>query len=88
MATSPLHPKGKRLQELEQRLTTLESLVGEQEEQLNGLVRIAANLTVSREPRKAMKAIVHDISKLMKAERTTIYELRRDEKLLRGLAVQ
>ena len=66
----------------------LEGLVGIKESRLTGLVRIAANLTASREPRKAMKAIVHDISILMKADRTTIYELRRDERLLRGLAVQ
>ena len=63
-------------------------MVGEQEARLEGLVRIAANLTASREPKKAMAAIVNDISALLHADRTTIYELRRDERLLRGLAVQ
>ena len=63
-------------------------MVGEQEARLEGLVRIAANLTASREPKKAMAAIVNDISALLHAARTTISDLRRDERLLRGLAVQ
>ncbi len=73
---------------LEARVLELETVVGEQEARLEGLVRIAANLTVSREPKKAMAAIVNDISILLHADRTTIYELRPDESLLRGLAVQ
>ena len=35
-----------------------------------------------------MKAIVNDITTLLRADRTTIYELNREERLLRGLAVQ
>ncbi|MEE2755739.1 MAG: GAF domain-containing protein [Myxococcota bacterium] len=73
---------------LKQRVAELEQVVGSQEDRLAGLLRIAANLTSSREPKKAMKVIVDDISALMQAGRTTIYELCRDERLLRGLAVQ
>ncbi|MGC6415960.1 MAG: GAF domain-containing protein [Bradymonadia bacterium] len=74
--------------ELRRRIAELEEVVGSQEERLDGLLRIAANLTSSREPKKAMKVIVDDISKLMRASRTTIYELCREERLLKGLAVQ
>ena len=69
---------------LKQRIADLENVVGSQEDRLTGLLRIAANLTSSREPKKAMKVIVDDISTLMQASRTTIYELCRDERLLRG----
>jgi signal transduction histidine kinase/putative methionine-R-sulfoxide reductase with GAF domain len=88
MAKTPHPASADRVHELETRVAELELVVGAQEERLEGLVRIAANLTSSREPRKAMKAIVDDISKLLRADRTTIYELCRDERLLRGLAVQ
>ena len=74
--------------ELRRRIAELEEVVGSQEERLDGLLRIAANLTSSREPKKAMKVIVDDISKLMRASRTTIYELCREERLLKGLAVK
>ena len=73
---------------LEARIRELEAVMGEQDERLDGLVRVAANLANSRDPRKAMKAMVTEISRLLRADRTTIYELRRDSQLLRGLAVQ
>jgi len=73
---------------LEARIRELESVVDHQDERLDGLVRIASSLASSRDPRKAMKAMVTEISRLLKADRTTIYELRRDSQLLRGLAVQ
>lgn len=70
------------------RLAQLEAAMGQQEERLSGMLRIAANLGASREPRKAMKAMVVEISRLLKADRTTIYELHRSEGMLKGLAVE
>ncbi len=69
-----------------ERIRVLEAALGEQELRLAGLVRIAANLGRSRDPRKAMRAMVSEISELLHADRTTIYELRGE--MLHGLAVQ
>ncbi len=71
-----------------EKIESLERLVGDQEERLAGMLRIAANLTRWRDPRRAMKAIVKDLSELTGADRTTIYEVRREEQMLMGLAVQ
>ena len=71
---------------LAERVKLLESALGEQEARLAGLVRIAANLGRSRDPRKAMRAMVAEISAMLHADRTTIYELRGE--MLHGLAVQ
>lgn len=70
----------------DERVRLLEAALGEQELRLAGLVRIAANLGRSRDPRKAMRAMVSEISELLHADRTTIYELRGE--MLHGLAVQ
>lgn len=77
-----------RIDELEARVRELETVVAEQEDRLSGMARIAANLGNSRDPKRAMRAMVNEISTLLHADRTTIYELRRDEGVLRGLAVQ
>lgn len=74
--------------ELLDRIADLEVVVAEQENRLSGMARIAANLGNSRDPKRAMRAMVNEISTLLHADRTTIYELRRDEGVLRGLAVQ
>lgn len=74
--------------ELIARIADLETVVAEQEDRLSGMARIAANLGNSRDPKRAMRAMVNEISVLLHADRTTIYELRRDEGVLRGLAVQ
>ncbi len=74
--------------ELLSRIVDLETVVAEQEDRLSGMARIAANLGNSRDPKRAMRAMVNEISTLLHADRTTIYELRRDEGVLRGLAVQ
>ncbi|MCB9538896.1 MAG: GAF domain-containing protein [Myxococcales bacterium] len=70
------------------RVAALERALGQQEERLAGLVRIAASLNSTRDPSKAMRAMVAEISTLLEADRTTIYELRPDDNMLRGLAVQ
>ncbi len=70
------------------RVAELEAVVAEQEDRLSGMARIAANLGNSRDPERAMRAMVNEISTLLHADRTTIYELRRGEGVLRGLAVQ
>jgi len=69
-----------------ERVRALEAALGEQEARLAGLVRIAGNLGRSRDPRKAMRAMVAEISELLHADRTTIYEIRGE--MLHGLAVQ
>ncbi|MCA9540134.1 MAG: GAF domain-containing protein, partial [Myxococcales bacterium] len=78
----------RRNADLERRVAELEAVIADQEHRLAGMARIAANLASSRDPRKAMRAMVAEISNLLQADRTTIYELRRDEGILRGLAVQ
>lgn len=70
------------------RIAQLEAALDQQQERLDGMLRIAGNLGASREPRKAMKAMVVEISRLLKADRTTIYELHRSEGMLKGLAVE
>lgn len=70
------------------RIEQLETAMSLQEERLAGMLRIAANLGASREPRRAMKAMVVEISQLLKADRTTVYELDRSEGMLEGLAVE
>ncbi|MEZ4466629.1 MAG: GAF domain-containing protein [bacterium] len=70
------------------RVAQLEAALGQQEARLAGMLRIAGNLGQSRDPKKAMKAMVVDISQLLRADRTTIYEVRADEGMLRGLAVE
>ncbi len=59
-----------------------------QGERLAGLVRIAASLNRTRDPSKAMRMMVSEVSNLLDADRTTIYELVPSEQMLRGLAVQ
>ena len=70
------------------RIQELEAALAAQQRRLAGMVTIAANLARSREPRRAMKAIVAEISVLLEADRTTIYEYDPDQNMLRGLAVQ
>lgn len=70
------------------RLGELEAAYRAQERRLQGMLTIAANLGRSRDPSKAMRAIVAEISDLLDADRTTIYEYRKDEGMLWGLAVQ
>ena len=70
------------------RIAQLETAMSLQEERLAGMLRIAGNLGASREPRRAMKAMVVEISQLLKADRTTVYELDRGEGMLQGLAVE
>lgn len=64
------------------------AVMSQQEERLAGMLRIAAKLGSSREPRKAMKDMVAEISTLLRADRTTVYELHRGEGMLKGLAVE
>lgn len=80
LATAPEAP--------EVRIAQLETAMSLQEERLAGMLRIAGNLGASREPRRAMKAMVVEISRLLKADRTTVYELDRGEGMLQGLAVE
>ncbi|MCB9548364.1 MAG: GAF domain-containing protein [Myxococcales bacterium] len=70
------------------RVAQLEAALGQQEVRLAGMLRIAGNLGQSRDPKKAMRAMVVDISQLLQADRTTIYEVRKEEGMLRGLAVE
>lgn len=70
------------------RIAELEAALAGQQRRLNGMLTIAANLARSREPRRAMKAIVAEISTLLEADRTTIYEYDPEHNMLRGLAVQ
>ena len=70
------------------RVVELEAAVQAHERRLEGLVTIASNLGVSRDPSRAMRAIVAEISELLDADRTTIYELRPEDNMLWGLAVQ
>jgi signal transduction histidine kinase len=72
----------------EVRITQLEGALGAQEVRLAGMLRIAGNLGQSRDPKKAMRAMVVEISQLLRADRTTIYEVNTDEGMLRGLAVE
>lgn len=55
---------------------------------MEGLLHISATLRQSKEPREGMQAIVTQISRLLEADRTTIYELSEDQTMLQGLAVQ
>ncbi len=74
-------------QSVDLRIRLLKGMLSEQQYRLDGMVRIASNLGRSRDPRKAMREMVVEISKLLHADRTTIYELRNDG-MLYGLAVQ
>ncbi len=58
----------------------------EQQRRLQGMLRIAKSLNTSRDPRAAMQEMVEEISLLLHADRTTIYELQ--DGVLKGLAVQ
>lgn len=77
-----------RIEALETRVRELEEVVSAQDDRLRGMVQIAANLGNTRNPQRAMRQMVNEISTLLHADRTTIYELRKDENMLRGLAVQ
>ncbi|MCB9522284.1 MAG: GAF domain-containing protein [Myxococcales bacterium] len=77
MATDPVE----RVEQLEARLSR-------QQEQLDGLVRIAENLGRSRDPGKAMRQMVDEISQLLDADRTSIFTLDPGGTLLKGIAVQ
>lgn len=77
-----------REESVEERIRRLEQAVADQERRLHGMLTISAHLARSREPRRAMKAIVAEISDLLGADRTTIYEYDADRDMLRGLAVQ
>lgn len=70
------------------RIAELEAVLAGQQRRLAGMLTIASNLARSREPRRAMKAIVAEISALLEADRTTIYEYDPEQNMLRGLAVQ
>jgi signal transduction histidine kinase/putative methionine-R-sulfoxide reductase with GAF domain len=72
----------------EARIGRLEAALSAQQQRLRGMLTIAASLARSRDPKRAMRAIVSEVSALLDAERTTIYEYRGDEKMLQGLAVQ
>ena len=71
-----------------ERLQELESSVAQQERQIEGLLNIAASLRQSTQPESAMQSIVVQISQLLGADRTTIYEVSEDGEMLNGLAVQ
>ena len=70
------------------RFAQLEAALGSQEARLSGMLRISANLGQSRDPKKAMRAMVVEISQLLRADRTTIYELNTTSGMLVGLAVE
>lgn len=71
-----------------QRIVELDAYVAQQVRQLDGLLNIAASLRKSTSPEEAMQAIVVQISQLLGADRTTIYEVSDDKLMLNGLAVQ
>ncbi len=73
---------------LQQRVAELDTYVAQQVRQLDGLLNIAASLRQSKSPEEAMQAIVVQISQLLGADRTTIYEVSDDKTMLNGLAVQ
>jgi hypothetical protein len=66
------------------RIAELEAVLAGQQRRLAGMLTIASNLARSREPRRAMKAIVAEISALLEADRTTIYEYDPEQNMLRG----
>ena len=70
------------------RVVELEAALAAQQRRLHGMLTIASNLARSREPRRAMKAIVAEISALLEADRTTIYEYDGERDVLVGVAVQ
>jgi len=72
----------------ERRLEELSRAVSRQQQQMEGLLHISATLRQSQSPREAMSAIVTQVSQLLEADRTTIYELNDDQTMLQGLAVQ
>jgi signal transduction histidine kinase/putative methionine-R-sulfoxide reductase with GAF domain len=73
---------------VEERLLELEASVAQQERQIEGLLNIASNLRQSTKSEEAMQSIVVQISQLLGADRTTIYEVSEDGQMLNGLAVQ
>lgn len=73
---------------LEDRTLELEHAVSKQQQQMDGLLHISATLRQSKAPKEGMQAIVTQISQLLEADRTTIYELNQDKTMLQGLAVQ
>lgn len=70
------------------RVGQLERVIGLQTQRLAGMLRISASLGRSRDPQKAMCSMVVEISKLLGADRTTIYQLQPELRVLTGLAVQ
>ena len=64
----------------------LESLIEENQQRLTGMLRIERNLNQSRDPIQAMTDMVEEISHLLHADRTTIYEIQ--DNMLRGMASQ
>jgi signal transduction histidine kinase/putative methionine-R-sulfoxide reductase with GAF domain len=72
----------------EERLAQLELSSERHHLQLEGLLNIAATLRQHADPQAAMRAIMVQISELLQADRTTIYELSEDQVMLQGLAVQ
>jgi signal transduction histidine kinase/putative methionine-R-sulfoxide reductase with GAF domain len=79
---------GPKTDDLLLRLQQLEDAMAQQEKQIGGLLNIAASLRKSRYPEQAMRSIVVQISQLLQADRTTIYEVNEDTQMLQGLAVQ
>lgn len=77
-----------RVNSADERIRQLESAVEQQERRIAGILKIAATLRQNRDPKEAMKAIVVQVSQLLHAERTTIYELSTDQTTLEGIAVQ
>ena len=72
----------------QERIQQLTASVTQQEQQVAGLLNIAASLRESRDPTEAMGSIVVQISDLLDADRTTIYQLDEETDMLIGLAVQ
>ena len=72
----------------EARLQEPDRVVRRQQQQMEGLLKISATLRQSQTPQEAMRAIVTQISELLEADRTTIYELTEDKLSLQGIAVQ
>jgi len=72
----------------DERLAQLERSSALHQQQLEGLLNIAATLRQHADPQAAMRAIMVQISELLRADRTTIYELSEDQGTLQGLAVQ
>jgi signal transduction histidine kinase/putative methionine-R-sulfoxide reductase with GAF domain len=82
-----LYKKNKMKSELiDHRLESLEEELRYQEDRFHAILRIPNILRNHHKPRQAMKAMLGEISDLLNAERTTIYEIIDDD--LIGIAVQ